>query len=196
MTHIDETPDAEQDPEAALCERILSAALAELTLKEIGAFTIEGVALRAGVDVQAVRERWPSANNLYAAALSDWGRRLMPIPDSGSLRTDWTEFSQLFVAAINSEIGRRVLAAVIVSPSDWDVAGIRQTFKEARTAEIGVMVQRAIERGECREGTDADFVSEVLTAGMSMPLIFDGDPLSDAYSSRIIDLLLEGVRKR
>lgn len=176
-----------------LREQILDAALTELTAKSIDAFSLEGVAARAGVDPLTVRQFWPSTPEIYTAALIAYGERYMPIPDTGTLRGDLLEFSRSYAAAINSPQGHRVLEAVVISRSDWDVPGSRETFRDARPSRLAPMIERAVQRGECRVDIDAVLVTDLLSSSLCTPVLFYGQQLSDDYAERVVDVLLNGI---
>jgi AcrR family transcriptional regulator len=174
--------------------RILDAALAELaTVRVVDDFTLEAVAARAGVSAHAVQQFWPSSPALFTAALLEWGRRHMPIPDTGTLRSDLLQYSLSYAEAVNTPLGRRLLSLVVISPRDWDVLGSREAFRAARPNRMAVMVQRAIDRGECNDGTDPALVVEVLATALSMPILFYEQPISDEFCGQIVDMMLTGI---
>lgn len=176
--------------------RILDAALTELTERSIGQFTLERVAARAGVDVPTVRSHWPNTPELFTATLVAWGERHMPIPDTGTLRGDFLEFSLNYAAAVSTPVGRLVLHTVVTSPKDWDTVGLRERFREVRPNRLVVMVHRAIERGECPADVDPVLVTDLLSAGLCTPVLFYDSPISADYAERIVDLVLNGVLPR
>lgn len=182
----------EQDDDPALRARLLGVALEELTMNPIAQFSLETVADAAGVGLFTVKTRWPSRNELYAAALIDWGQRTMPVPDTGSLRGDWTEFAHLFVDAVNSPVGRRILAAITIMPTDWDFSDMRETFQRARTERLSVMARRAIARGECAEDADPVLMTHLLSTCLSMQPMFYGELISHDHAERVVGILLDG----
>lgn len=172
------------------------AAVAELAAKNVGAFTLEGVAARAGLDVLAVKQLWPNTPELFAAALIEFGNQYMPIPDTGTLRGDLLEYSRSYAATVNSPIGRRLLDSLIVSPKDWDLSGSREAFLEGRHQRITAMIRRGIERGECDPDTDPVLVIDLLGACLCTPVLFYDDRVSDQHVEYVVDFVLHGVSVR
>ena len=125
VSHNDESPDA------AMRQRVLDAALAELATTNAGSFTIAAVAQRAGLEVQVVKDMWANTPELISAALMAYAGRTMPVPDTGSLCEDLVGYAKGFAAAVNSPTGRRLLDAVVATPKDWDVSGWRSAFFQA-----------------------------------------------------------------
>lgn len=183
-------------PEDAERQRILDAALIELTTRNIGAFTLERVAERVGRNALEVKRFWANTPELYTATLMAWGERHMPVPDTGTLRGDLLEFSRSYAAAVNSPMGQRVLDAVIISPKDWDMSGSREAFREARPNRLTVMIHRAIERGECDADIDPILVTDLLSSGLCTPVLFYGAPITDEYAEQVVTTILRGVLRR
>ncbi len=180
-----------------LRQLILDAAIAQLAAARFtDDFTLEGVAERAGVDDFAVKQFWPNTPALFSATLVAWGERHMPIPDTGSLRGDLMEYSRSYAAALDSPLGRRFLDAVIITPRDWDSYGSRAEFRKARPVRIAVMVQRAIDRGECPADVDPVLAVELLASALCTPVLFHDEPISEAYCAQVVNLFLDGLLRR
>lgn len=178
-------------------QRILDEALAELIgTKTVDDFTLEGVAARAGVEAVVVKQFWANTPALFTATLLAWGDRNIPIPDTGTLRGDLTQYSRSYAAATNSPTGLKLLNRVVISPKDWDSYGSLPEFRRARPARMSVMVQRAIERGECADDVDPDMVVEVLASALCMPILFYGQPITDEFCAQVVDVFLDGIMRR
>lgn len=175
---------------------ILVAAVRELAEKKVSNFTLEGVATRAGVPVRVVREAWPNTPDLMAATLRAYGERKLPIPDTGSLRGDLLAYARSYAATVNTPEGRRVLDSLIVRPTDWEMPGPRATFLESRVSRIGVIIARAIERGECSPDTDAARFIDQLGLGLCLPVLWYDRPVTDQDCEYAVDLLLNGIAPR
>ena len=189
VSHNDESPDA------AMRQRVLDAALAELATTNAGSFTMAAVASRAGLEVQVVKDMWPNTPELISAALMAFAGRNMPVPDTGSLREDLMGYSKAFAVAVNSPTGRRLLDAVIATPKDWDVSGWRYSFFLARRQRVAPLFQRAIERGDCPPDIDPARIIDLLTAGLCIPLQFYDRPITDEDCEAVVDVLLNGIRR-
>ena len=172
---------------------ILDAAIQELTGKKVSHFTLEGVADRAAVPVRAVRDVWANTPDLLTAALRAFAERRLPIPDTGTLRGDLLAYARSYSATVNTPEGRRVLDSLIVRPTDWEMPGARATFLESRISRIGVIITRAVERGECPPDTDAARFIDQLGLGLCLPVLWCDRPVTDEDCEYVVDLLLNGI---
>lgn len=191
MTEMREARQAERSRQL-----ILDAAVAELAAKNLEAFTVDGVAARAGVDTVVVKQLWPNTVTLLNASLVAFGDRFMPVPDTGTLRGDLLAYAKSFADTVNSPAGRRLLDALLISPKDWDVSGVRPAFHRGRQVRIVVMMHRGIERGECAPDTDPERVLDMLAACLCTPLIFYGREITEGDCEFIVDTLLNGIATR
>ena len=191
MTGTPDLCDADQTK-----EMVLYAAVAELAAQNVGAFNLEGVAARAGIDVLTVKQLWANTPELFTAALIAFGERYMPIPDTGTLRGDLLAYAKSYAIAENSPIGRRLLDALIVKPKDWDVNGSRETFLDGRNDRNTVMIRRGIERGECGADTDPVLLIDMLGACLCTPVLYYDLPVTDEHCEYVVDLILNGIRRQ
>lgn len=177
-------------------ELVLEAAIAELAAKDVGSFTLEGVAARAGVDVARVKQIWANTPGLFTETLVDYHDRYMAIPDTGSLHGDLLQYARAYAENMNSPTGRRVLHAMIVSPKNWEVNDSRSTYLEGRRAGLDVLVQRAVERGECPADVDAARLIDMLGSCLSGGLLFHDRLITDEECQEVVNTLLYGITGR
>ncbi len=174
-------------------ERILDAALAELAVRRIGSFTLDGVAARMGVKPQVIKEIWPNTPELLSAALRAFAERNVPIPDTGSLREDLLGFARAYAATLATPVGRRVLDALIVKPGDWELDGSRAVFLDVRISRFAPVFERAIARGECPPETDPALSIDMVGIGLCLPVLYYDKPISDEHCVYVVDTLLNGI---
>lgn len=174
-------------------QRVLDAALDELLVTGVGGFTLDGVAARAGVDGDFVRGVWPNTASLFTAAMRMYGDRHLPIPDTGTLAGDLLEFARTYAATVNSSSGRRMLDAVIIKRTDWDLTDSREMFLQGRQSRISVIVRRGVERGQCPPDTDPTLTIDLLAIGLCLPVLFYDRPISDEHCQFVVDTLLHGI---
>ena len=174
--------------------QVLDAALAELVANHFDRFTLEKVAARAGVDVLTVRQQWPNTPELLIAALTEYGDRYVPMPDTGSLRDDLMHYAKSYAETMNSPLGRRLADALIVRPRDWDVAGSRASFLERRTNDRAIaLVRRGVERGDCSPDTDPVRAADLIVAGLSLPVMLYDRPITAEHCEFVVDTVLNGI---
>jgi AcrR family transcriptional regulator len=164
---------------------VLRAALEQLAAGGYAAFTIESVAKRAGVHKTTLYRRWGTRERLLLEAMLERGAETVPIPDTGSLEADLREYGRLITASLEPEIEAAIRAVVAIGQADEAVAAAGRRFWAARFELAGVMVARAIARGELPAGTDPVLVIEAVLAPIYFRLLLSGGPLDDASVARL-----------
>lgn len=172
---------------------VLNAAVREFAVSNVGSFTLEGVAVRAGVSVGVIKQTWSNTPELFIAMLNDYAEQHLPVADTGTLRGDLLAYARSYARTVNTPDGRRLLDAMIVKPEDWDLSGSRAMFLEYRVHRIGVMITRAIARGECPVDTDPALTIDMLAIGLCLPLLLYDKPVSDEHCVYVVDTLLNGI---
>ena len=134
---------------AAVARKVRTATL-EL-LDEVGYEDLQlpAVAARAGVNKTTVYRRWPSKVLLVAQLLHDLTAEQVPIPDTGSLRTDLEGMLGQVADVLRLPAVRAIAGAVItIADDDPEIDAARRRFWDDRFGRAAVVVERAIERGE------------------------------------------------
>ena len=129
-------------------EAILSATLELLSDRGYGGFTVSGVIERAGVSSATLYRRWPTKQQLVAAAVAS----IVPQPtaiDTGSLKGDLraflVDFSQS-IAARREDIAEGLGHEIKHTPEL--AAALREKFLVPRLEELEKVLSRAVQRGE------------------------------------------------
>lgn len=195
MADQDETPTRRVGGRSARVRAaVLQATLEELAATSYESLRIEDVARRAGVNKTTVYRRWPTKAQLVADAALASSERAVPVPDTGTLAGDLRALARAVAASIGQEPGRRVtrnLVAVACS-SDELAAGMADFWSE-RLALTRVIVERAVQRGEVADGSDADLVVETLVGALYVRLLLTGEPLTPEVADRIAEIVHHGV---
>ena len=79
---------------ARVQESVLKSVFELLGEKGPSDFSIADVAARAGVHETSIYRRWPSRETLIIEACRNFAEDVMPIPDTGALRTDLIAFQR------------------------------------------------------------------------------------------------------
>lgn len=180
---------------ARVRELVLAATLDELAACGYAALRVESVAERAGVNKTTIYRRWGSKSRLVAAAVITAQGEMVPVPDTGSLRTDvFTLLSEVrnalrtpWVSALASEIGPR-------RTSEDDVHLVLDQLWPERFRLSRQVFERAIARGELPAEADPDLLLEALSGPLYFRWLMLGKPLTDAFLGSIADLVLDGAR--
>jgi len=147
--------------------------------------SVESVAARAGVHKTTVYRRWPTKADLVADAVRERAQQLVPVPDTGTLAGDLRALARSIAGNIGSDVGTRMartlIAAAVVSD---EIAATQREFWAERFALTGVIVERAIARGELPPRTDARFVLETLIGPLYVRLLLTGEPIDAKFADR------------
>ena len=175
----------------------LAATLAELAESGYAALSLESVARRAGVHKTTLYRRWGTREELVLEAMFDRAGQHISVPDTGSLRQDLFELARTAAAnAATPEVAAMARAVVAQAPHDSRLADANRRFWDERLAVDGVIVERAIERGEIAAGTDARQVIESLLGPIHLRLLLTGEPIDDAFLEGVVDVVVHGVARR
>jgi AcrR family transcriptional regulator len=163
-------------------DRIVAAALVELSERGIRNFSIGRVARAAGVARNSVYLRWDTPDELMLAAV-ERSARWSPIVDSGSYRTDALELAIVMSELIESPARHAQLRFLSEAQTD-EVLGerYRSTVAALGMTQGREVFDRAMQRGELRPGLDADLLFEMFLGGLYMSTIF-GDVASATRSA-------------
>jgi AcrR family transcriptional regulator len=156
--------------------------------------SIDAVAMRAGVHKTTVYRRWPTKAELVAEATRERSQRRVPVPDTGSFAGDLKALARAVVANIGSEVGGNVTRTLVAaSATSAEVAEGTGAFWEERLALTGVIVERAIERGEIPTGTNSNLVIETLIGPLYVRLLLTGEPISRPLADQVAALVAAGA---
>jgi AcrR family transcriptional regulator len=151
--------------------------------------TIEGVAARAGVAKTTIYRRWRSKQELALAVLIDMIDRMAAVPDLGDTRSEMVAFVDRAVQVFGSTLMGRVMQGIVSDlAADGDLAeAFRARAVALRQAEGRALVERGVERGELRPGTDPELVHELLFGPVYYRLFLSGRPLDPGLAERVVD---------
>jgi AcrR family transcriptional regulator len=174
---------------------VLEATSAVLAEDGYEGLSIETVAGRAGVHKTTVYRRWPTRAQLVADALRARSEQNVPVPDTGSLAGDLEALARAVVRNIGSPAGTATARTVVAAGlSAADIAATSAEFWAERLARTGVIVERAIERGELPAGTDPHLVIETLIGPLYVRLLLTGEPIDESFAARVATLVADGAR--
>lgn len=181
--------------------RVLAAALAEYARTGWAAFTIDGVARRAGVGKSALYLRWPAKADVLLAAVEAHSRPLATV-DTGSLRGDALELATRLLEHFLDPVGwvtlRLAVDAAAAAPElDRFYDRIVTMHRDAATAMVG----RAVDRGELpADVVVSTFINtlygSVLMCTLGMRATDHDHARAHAaeYVTPLVDLVLAGSR--
>jgi AcrR family transcriptional regulator len=185
----------------AVDQRVLSAAWGLLHAGGYAALNMDDVAERAGVAKTTLYRRWPTKDHLAVAVAAEMLGEV-PIPDTGDLRQDLTEF----VAALASSLNRVRMAG----HSGGASAGLAAELvaAAARHPDVGEMVragyaqrrelararlQRACDTEGLRRDIDQAILIDQLAGPVYYRVLITGAPVGSEYAERLVDAVLDGA---
>ena len=158
--------------------------------------TIEGVAARAEVGKPTIYRRWKTKAALAMDAFLEAVSPELAFPDTGKASEDFREQMQKIVKLMNSPRGD-VLASVIgCGQADQElIAAFRENWLTPRRKDAKRIFQRGVERGELKEGKDAEVVIDALYSPLFYRLLLRHQPLTKKLVNELVDLVMMGVAK-
>lgn len=164
-------------------------------LAEQGAdkLSVAEVAARAGVHETSIYRRWGTREKLIVDVLLGYSEQRLPIPDTGSIRGDLTALAGSLRDYLSTPLGTALTRTLASTGDDPVLAEHRTAFWSARHRQVGVIIERAVARGELPADTDARLALEALIAPMHFRVLLTREPLDDQLPGRLADLVLNGL---
>jgi AcrR family transcriptional regulator len=181
-------------PSRRVRDAAIAATLAELADGGYASLSLERIALRAGIAKTTLYRRWGTREELVLEAMLERAAAHISVPDTGSLRADLLELASTAAAnAASPEVASMARAVAAGAPYDSKIAAANRRFWDERLALDGVIVERAIARGEIAAGTDPRQVLEAVLGPIHMRLLLTGEPVDAAFVEAIVGFVVDGV---
>ncbi len=146
-------------------EAIRAAVFEELASVGYARMSIEGIARRAGVGKTAVYRRWRSKLHLVLDLVSAIAVQGLPAPDTGTLEGDLRLLYELTSRALRHPVASQVIpdlqAEAARNPEIADA--MQKALREGQEGVASGIVAAAAERGEVRQGIDADLALDLIS---------------------------------
>lgn len=161
-------------------------------LAEVGydRMTMDAVAARAHAGKTTIYRRWSGKAELVVDALR---RAKDPggIPDTGSLRGDLEALAERASGAHEQFDTQLTIGIVNALAHDAELRQVfREQLMEPRMAEVRVVFERAVDRGEIPEDRDLDLLASVFPALALHHVVTWGEVPGICFARRIIDEVL------
>lgn len=186
--------------DAGVDRRVLSAACGLLHAGGYAALNMDDVAERAAVAKTTLYRRWPTKDHLAVAVAAEILGEV-PIPDTGDLRHDLTEFAAELAASLNrlrmaghSGGGASAgLAAELVAAAarHRDIGELVRAMYAQRHALARTRLRRACEREGLREDIDHGVLIDQLAGPIYYRILITGAPADGEYAGRLVDAVLD-----
>ncbi|MBO0691023.1 MAG: TetR/AcrR family transcriptional regulator C-terminal ligand-binding domain-containing protein [Candidatus Dormibacteraeota bacterium] len=174
---------------------VLAAALAELAASSYAGLTIENIARRAGVHKTTIYRRWKTRERIVADLLGERVAVDIPIPDTGSARSDLQAMARAFVDWVTSPTGRTIFAAVYSEAASVPgIAEARRDLFEYGPRRAAIVIERAVERGELPTGTSPSEAIKALIAPLYFRLEVTGDRVDEGAADQAASIVHAAAR--
>jgi AcrR family transcriptional regulator len=188
--------------DGAVDRRVLSAAWDLLNAGGYAGLNVDEVAERAAVAKTTLYRRWPTKDHLAVAVAA---RMLgeVPIPDTGDLRRDLTEFASALAASLNqvraagrpgggssAGLAAELVAAAARHPDIDEIvrAGFAQRHELARAR-----LRRAVEHEGLRPDVDQAVLIDQIAGPIYYRILITGAPADRGYAERLVAAVLDGA---
>lgn len=173
---------------------VLTAAAGLLAENGLHGLDLTAVADRAGVGKTTVYRRWGSVPALVADLLVDMAETSTARPTTGTLRGDLLSVARLIQRTLADRRQGPLFKAVIAAATcDTATAAALAGFYRTRLAELGPIVEDAVERGEAPAGTNAADVIRHVSAPLYYRLLTDATPPRPRDAERAVGATLAAV---
>jgi AcrR family transcriptional regulator len=165
-------------------KEIMAAALELLSERGYMAVTIEAIATRAGAGKQTIYRWWSSKAALYLSLYEELIPPGVLDINTGSLKADLEGlFLSLFKLYRETGIDAALCGLIAEMGRDETHAkAMREKFVAGRRLIMKQILERALHRGELRQGSDPAFIADMITGAIWFRLLLGHAPLDVAFA--------------
>ena len=155
--------------------------------------SVSMIAERAGVHETSLYRRWGTKEQLVVAAITSQVARDIPIPDTGTLRSDLIQLLQFLRAFLLSPLGHAIAQTAIATTRVPALNALHTDIWQRRRTHLQIIFERALTRGEISAQADSQLLFEALISVFYTRLFLFNEQIDEALPEQIVDLILPGV---
>lgn len=179
-------------------DRVLAAATSILDRDGYAGLTMERIAAESGVAKTTLYRSWPTKGAVCIDLYFEVAARELHDPDTGDVARDLKHIANTVVRVQTKTVAGPALTGLI---AEAQINGeTRQQyladFSAKRRQITRTMLRRAISRGQIRKDADVDLIIDAIGGAMTFRLLQRHAPLNRGFANALVDLVLEGCRKR
>jgi AcrR family transcriptional regulator len=172
---------------------VFEATIQVLQEKGYEALSFATIGERTGVHETTLYRRWKTREQLVVDAVASRVAQDIPIPDTGTLRSDLIQLLQLLRTFLQSPVGQALIQTGIAARNVSAIGTFSKDYWQRRSTLLRPLFERAIVRGELSAQTDIPLLFEMLIGVLYVRLFLLGESLDETLPERIVDLVLSGV---
>ena len=171
---------------------VLDSALAELAEKGYGAFTIDGVARRAGVARSTIYRLWSDRAALVADAIDVLNQQPAPGPvgEEKPRARIATLVHHLSDAMRNSPVAACLPALIDGAERDPTLRRLHHHYNDRRRDSLATAIAAAVEAGDVSSDIDPDLAAVAIAGAVVYRRLMTSRPLCDDEVEPLIDTVL------
>ena len=154
--------------------------------------SMASIAEGAGVHETSLYRRWQTKEQLVLDAVNHRVAQEIPVPDTGALRSDLVVVLQSLQLFLQSRVGQAIFQTAVATLHVPELRALRQERWRQRRAQLQILFDRAIARGEVSPQVDSQLLLETLSGVMYMRVFVVNEPVDETLPKRIVDLIFSG----
>jgi AcrR family transcriptional regulator len=158
-------------------------------LAEVGydGVTMDQVASRAKAGKATIYRRWPSKAALVVETIVAVAEESMPVPDTGSFRTDMLALLRAYRDSVGDDRGKVLAELISEMPRNAELrAAVHDGFITQRRLAMDTIVARAIARDEIDPTVDRLILMELGSALLLQRILLSGQPVDEDFLETIV----------
>lgn len=180
-------------------ESILAAARELLANDGFEAMSFEAIAQMTGVTRPTIYRRWPSKAHLASEIAHGGDASIADVLDREGLRPQIKAFLEQLVSQYERPEMRAATAGLAVSYMRTPElrAELHDPLEKATRAKFAAIVEKALQCGLMRSGTEADTLFDTLVGAVIFRTIFSAVPMDrDSFIKAVCEIVLDGIAPR
>ena len=179
---------------ARVQDAVFEATMQLLEERGYAGLSIAAIAERAGIHETSLYRRWKTKEQLILEAIDRRVAQEIPAPDTGSLRTDLIAVVQSLRLFLQSREGQALFQTAVATLHVPELRNLRQEHWRQRCAQLQILFDRAIARGEVSPQVDYPFLLEMLSGIIYMRFFVTNEPVDEMVPERVVDLIFSGAK--
>ncbi|PRY60950.1 TetR/AcrR family transcriptional regulator [Glycomyces artemisiae] len=173
---------------------ILDAAVHQFAERPAAEVTVATIAAEAGVGRQTIYRWWPTKFAILLEAMTELGRAVVAVPDSGSLAADLEAFVTATFSAVKEPTISLLRVVMGEAQRDPQVHRLMVEFTGRRRAVLREVLERAEARGEPLGPGGADLLVDQVFGVLWYRILLGNGPLTPSAARELAEALLAQTR--